>query len=461
MTTIDYSKRDFEGIKGNLIGFIQDNFPDTFNDFYEDNSGIMLVELMSYVGDLLAYYLDMNANEPFIRTAKMRTSIAKLGELVGYRLNGPTPAKLTVSGSIPATQVGETGLNPEAVFYINKNGKSYPWYLLEGLSISEGELTAEALAVQGAYQTEIFTSTGEPRQKIVVGNKNASFSHIQVLINDDPWEESNFFLFADSNSKFYRVWSNEEGFLVLSFGDGKLGAIPPVGAEIKIKYLIPDGFEANVVPGDISEEIESDTHPGVMISLSNVERSSGASEQESIEKARKTIPGFTRSVNRLFSKKDYKDLLGGYPSVKSAAIYDINDLCVENIYVRPFQILCYLTFEDQLPANETTLLEIQSWVNARKNAGTDVEVRNAEPITISIMGSISLLSGSHKPTVFKLCHDALQNLFKTNDIGKNVPESQIITVLQQVPGVAEVVLNSFIPNIGRHQIARLGQVTLS
>ena len=47
---VNYVNRDFQGLKADLMNYIKTYFPDTFSDFNETSSGMMLLELVAYVG---------------------------------------------------------------------------------------------------------------------------------------------------------------------------------------------------------------------------------------------------------------------------------------------------------------------------------------------------------------------------------------------------------------------------
>ena len=57
-TNIKYTSKDFTSIKEDLINYTKTYFPDTYRDFNETSPGMMLIELSSYVGDVLSYYID-------------------------------------------------------------------------------------------------------------------------------------------------------------------------------------------------------------------------------------------------------------------------------------------------------------------------------------------------------------------------------------------------------------------
>ena len=55
---VKYLSRDFSSFRTNLIEFAKTYFPNTYNDFNESDPGMMFIEMASYVGDVLSYYVD-------------------------------------------------------------------------------------------------------------------------------------------------------------------------------------------------------------------------------------------------------------------------------------------------------------------------------------------------------------------------------------------------------------------
>ena len=72
MTNLDrdirYTDRDFNTIRNQLIQYSKTYFPNTYNDFTETSTGMLFMEMASYVGDVLSFYLDTKGktNSKFI-----------------------------------------------------------------------------------------------------------------------------------------------------------------------------------------------------------------------------------------------------------------------------------------------------------------------------------------------------------------------------------------------------------
>ena len=80
-----YTDKDYEAIVEDCITRIKEVYGSKYwNDFEEDNSGRMLIEAFAYIVDLLLYYLDRQANETYLPTAKERQNLINICKLIGY-----------------------------------------------------------------------------------------------------------------------------------------------------------------------------------------------------------------------------------------------------------------------------------------------------------------------------------------------------------------------------------------
>jgi len=110
---VKYTSREFDSIKQDLVNYIKRYYPDTFRDFSEASFGSLMVDTVSYVGDILSFYLDYQANESFLQTAVEYDNIIKLGRQLGYKFQGNSSAYGTASFyiSVPSNA---GGLGPDA-----------------------------------------------------------------------------------------------------------------------------------------------------------------------------------------------------------------------------------------------------------------------------------------------------------------------------------------------------------
>ena len=83
---LKYTSRDFNSIKSDLLNAI-DSVTTNWTSREESDPGIVLLNLMSYLGDNLSYNLDMQALEMYLPTVTQRKNIKKLLSLMGYKLH--------------------------------------------------------------------------------------------------------------------------------------------------------------------------------------------------------------------------------------------------------------------------------------------------------------------------------------------------------------------------------------
>lgn len=122
---INYTARDFESIKNSLVQHAKRYYPESFKDFNEAGFGSLMLDTVSYVGDVLSFYLDYQANESFMDTANEYVNVEKMARQMGFKeLEVPSSHGIvTFFILIPASQ---TGLGPDPVYLpILKKGSTF------------------------------------------------------------------------------------------------------------------------------------------------------------------------------------------------------------------------------------------------------------------------------------------------------------------------------------------------
>ena len=82
---IKYTSRNFDSIKADLIEHAKRYYENTYKDFNEASFGSLMLDSVAYVGDILSFYLDYQANECFLDTAIEFNNIIKIGRQLGYK----------------------------------------------------------------------------------------------------------------------------------------------------------------------------------------------------------------------------------------------------------------------------------------------------------------------------------------------------------------------------------------
>jgi len=100
----DFQSYDFETIRRTMIQYLQENYPEDFNDYIDSSEYIALIDLIAYLGQNLSFRIDLNARENFLETASRRDSILRLAQLISYAPSRNIPS----SGFLKITAISTT-----------------------------------------------------------------------------------------------------------------------------------------------------------------------------------------------------------------------------------------------------------------------------------------------------------------------------------------------------------------
>jgi hypothetical protein len=93
---ISYLNKDFGAFKTTLQQYAKTYFPTTYNDFSEATPGNMFIEMASYVGDVMSFYLDTQVQENFLLYAKEKENLYAQAYVMGYRPKASYASNTTV-----------------------------------------------------------------------------------------------------------------------------------------------------------------------------------------------------------------------------------------------------------------------------------------------------------------------------------------------------------------------------
>jgi hypothetical protein len=116
---IKYLNKDFADFRQNLIDFTKTYFPKTYSDFNETSPGMMFIELSSYIGDVLSYYIDDTLKESMMSSAEDIGSVISLAQYLGYKpkVTGAAITTLSVYQLVPSIGSGINN-SPDSRYYL-------------------------------------------------------------------------------------------------------------------------------------------------------------------------------------------------------------------------------------------------------------------------------------------------------------------------------------------------------
>lgn len=103
-TEVNLNAYDFDTIRLAMKDYIQLNYPEDFNDWIESSEFVALIDLLAYLGQSLAFRMDIDARENILELARSRESVLRLARFLSY---SPQRNRAT-NGLVKLTEVRAT-----------------------------------------------------------------------------------------------------------------------------------------------------------------------------------------------------------------------------------------------------------------------------------------------------------------------------------------------------------------
>jgi len=162
--TIDYSSRDFEAIKDDMIATIPFFLPE-WTQHNENDFGIALIRLFSMMGDVLHYYIDRVHNESYLPTLIKRESAINILNLIDYQMSRPSAATVDMVFALASVQTEDTVVAQGTQLLTNplfEGDTGILFETLDDLIIRAGTLGNESIAAVVQEYNDLPTDTSLP-----------------------------------------------------------------------------------------------------------------------------------------------------------------------------------------------------------------------------------------------------------------------------------------------------------
>jgi len=350
---LNFAANDFGDIKDTLIKYIRSVYPLDYQNFSESDLGVMLIELVAYMGAVNSLKTDMLANENFITTVKTRRNLGKLLELIGVKMRGPTAAAAAAQisvGTVPPEWPLSTGTTPDTITIAasdrvlsvisNEDGAPVNYTVYKTLSdgsiqninnasvnltlySDEGNATSSTFSnlalLEGSLvvQTGVF-NTAESSKSITLTDSPIIDGSVNVFVEDShntsatgPYVEvPKLFSSSGASDKVFTVIYDESYGATVLFGDGILGANPAQDATFTVSYRVGGGTRGNMGSEVINVAIPdvgspTDGHVSVTWTLENITKATGGAQAETMEHAKTYAPYTFKRQDRVVTLEDY------------------------------------------------------------------------------------------------------------------------------------------------------------
>ena len=393
-----YTRRDYEGSRKEGMAKIPILSKGLWTDLNAGDPGVTLLDYMHALADLCNYYLDHQALEAFISTAKERENILRHAQNATYKARAAKGASVDVRMYINLETEFNTVVTVPKGTVLDSTVNGVVYRTDEDCIITESQVGYSVPCTQGEVTTETYQGTGVSSlvyyptdeyvvhydQQYVLQGTGVDIDTIQIVdATGVIWEQVDFIAFVDTASKVYQVVVGADHRVTIKFGNGVRGYSPAESDVLTITYVNTMGDEGGVIEKEINGNItvEGSDAQDYVVFYYNPYPSTGGSYGESDEELKRNIISYKKTLGRAVTREDFEDLALMIDGVKSVRVYDINtapDLCLYH------EVKIYVLPEDTVNGSVSLMNKITSYLKERSIPPTNVLVYYPTQRTINI-----------------------------------------------------------------------------
>jgi hypothetical protein len=318
---LDYTNYSFDSAVAQLVDKLKE--ADAWKDTYQSSNGQVMIDLLAYVMNLVMYSMERRAEESYLDTSRLRSSIIKLVTLLDYKIDRPVSSIGVIRVSIPST-LGYDVYIPKWTIFQSLDG--YKFLASQDYYLTAGTLYVDVNVIQGVKGELTITSSGLENQSVNIPFTSVENTSIILTVDSVVWSETDTFLNSVGTDLVYTVVLESDDTVTVHFGNNVQGKVPDLNSSIYITYVKSDGDAGNVyASGQIVTIVDNiyDTN-GSQITNAIVNNSGtllGAADAESTEHIRYYAPKLFAAGQRAVTKDDFIALIAGYSGVADAVVW--------------------------------------------------------------------------------------------------------------------------------------------
>ena len=461
---VSVTELDFDDIKTNLKTFMRNQ--NEFTDYDFEGSGInALLDVLAYNTHYLAMNVNMAANEMFLDSASIRSTVVSHAKTLGYTPSSARAPSATVNVTLNNFGALTTATIPSnTVFTSTIDDVSYQFRTIAEFTatVTNGVLSFSNIPIyEGTMvKNRYVVDTKNVDQKFKLTNNRADTTTLTVKVFPDASSSSftTFNLATDitqvgSNSDVYFLQEGDGGMFEIYFGDGIVGKAVSDNNIVVLEYIVTNKTKANGAKNFTTAA----TISGITdVTTATVSVASGGSEPESIQSIKLNAPLDYAAQGRAVTPEDYKSIIPKvYPNTKSVQVWGGEDNST-SVFGRVYISLVPTSGSITASAKETIISDL-------KNTYTIASVTPVivDPITTFIRLNVVFKYNSKQTT--KTSETLVSNVRAalTNYDTNNLQKFDNIFRHSQVTGVIDDTDESILSNITTVQLSQFLTPTLN
>ncbi|MBI2767726.1 MAG: putative baseplate assembly protein [Chloroflexi bacterium] len=299
---------------------------------------------------------------------------------------------------------------------------------------THGETVSEVLGSGNARQAyQQFALRGSPLTYLSAVNPAGAAPELEVRVNDLLWQSSPTLYGHGPAERIYVLRQEGEGRTTVEFGDGATGARLPTGSEqVRATYRKGLGKGGNLKAGQLSLLM---TRPLGVKEVLNPAPAEGGSDPEPRDHARANAPLTVLTIGRVVSLRDYEDFARGFAGIAKA-------LASWTWGGQRQGIIVTVAGEGGAAVPETgeTCANLVAALRAYGDPYVPLRLSSYAPRGFVLAATITRTPDGESKVVEATVRAALLAAFAfdARQFGQAVALSEVMAIIQAVPGVAGV-----------------------
>ena len=303
---------DFDNIKTNLKTFLKAQ--NEFKDYDFEGSGMnILLDTLAYNTHYLGFNANMLANEMFLDSASLRSSVVSHAKSLGYETTSSRAPYATINVSLSTDSITKTMASGTA-FTTSIDGVDYQFVTIADVTASNTGVAVPFDSVkiyEGTYVTSSYTvDTSDVDQRFLLTDARADTSTLTVKIQTSSsdtttttYTKATDITQLTSASTVYYLQETDSGLYEVYFGDGTVSKALSDGNIVQLKYVVTNRTLAN---GASSFSSPSSIDGVTGITVTTVANATGGSNPETIQSIKINAPLDYAAQGRCVTVDDYK-----------------------------------------------------------------------------------------------------------------------------------------------------------
>lgn len=347
LNLLKYTSRDYTTIKSDLLDTINSVSSD-WTSREDSDPGIMLLNLMSSLGDNLSFNMDMQANEMYLSTVTQRKNMKKLLQLVGYKMHWYRSAEVYVKiyNNSNSTMVLNLNITDDHnnVSLVTKDGSLVYTLLPDNINLTSGIINisakhyAEFKAVQGTLTKINIATNAIINDKYYLPNTYIDESHIYIYEQDTDnqvqWELVDNISTQTTAGRFFEFNTDDYDKPYIKFTKFWKTLKSDTTNNFTLYYLHTAGASGcvgNDAFGTIIETPKLDnSYDTISYSITNITNQRGylstnnapGYDMQTVDDAREDIASYINTYDTLVTLKDFERFITRHSGFSTALSVD-------------------------------------------------------------------------------------------------------------------------------------------